>query len=106
MYGKIATCRGSESKDVALGSGIIKSQDQATLLLLLLGKKSGTSGVLKDFTNAVVGLGRALEILVGTNLLADLLSLNGFVSESQRDGRHDAASAQVEHVGKISPAQE
>lgn len=31
--------------------------------------------MLKDFPDALVGLGRALEVLLGTNLLANILSL-------------------------------
>jgi hypothetical protein len=31
--------------------------------------------MFKDFTDSFVGFGRAFEILVGTNLLADLFTL-------------------------------
>ena len=50
-------------------------QDQALVFLLLLGQQGGTGGGFEDFANAVVGLGRALEVLVCTNLLADFLAL-------------------------------
>ena len=52
-------------------------QDEALVALLasLLGEKSGTGCVLKDLANTLVGLCGTLEILVGTNLLPDLLSL-------------------------------
>lgn len=44
-------------------------------LASLLGEKSGTGCVLKDLANTLVGLCGTLKILVGTNLLPDLLSL-------------------------------
>ena len=49
-------------------------------LVLLAGttaarQQSGASGVLEDLADTLVGLGRALEVLVGTNLLANLLTL-------------------------------
>lgn len=40
-----------------------------------LGQKCGAGSVLEHLTDTLVGLGRALEVLVGTDLLADLLSL-------------------------------
>lgn len=40
-------------------------------------KQSGAGGVLKHLADTLVGLGRALEVLVGTNLLADVLTLLG-----------------------------
>ena len=50
--------------------------DQALLALAALaGQKSSTSGRLEDLTHAVVGLGRAFEILVCTDLLANFLTL-------------------------------
>ncbi len=39
------------------------------------GQESSASGVLKHLADTLVGLGRTLEVLVGTNLLADLLTL-------------------------------
>lgn len=51
-------------------------QDLAPLLrLAALGDEGGAGGVLKDLTDAVVGLGGAFEVLVGANLLADILGL-------------------------------
>lgn len=52
-------------------------QDEALVLALasLLGEKSSTGCVLKDLANTLVGLCGTLKILVGTNLLPDLLSL-------------------------------
>lgn len=38
-------------------------------------QQGSTRGVLKHLPDTLVGLGRAFEILVGTNLLADLLTL-------------------------------
>lgn len=39
--------------------------------------EGGTSGMLKDLTNTVAGSGRALQVLVGTDLLSNGLSLDG-----------------------------
>lgn len=51
-------------------------QDQTLLALsALAGQQSGASGGLKDLTDAVVGLGRAFEVFVGTDLLANFLTL-------------------------------
>lgn len=52
-------------------------QDQALVLLVapIPLQQGGTRGVLKHLPDALVGLGRALEVLVGTDLLADLLTL-------------------------------
>ena len=52
-------------------------QDQALLALSTLpGQQGRTGGRLKDFTDALVGLGRAFEIFVGTDLLTNFLALN------------------------------
>ena len=40
-----------------------------------LGEECGAGSVLKHLADTLVGLGRALEVLVGTDLLADLLTL-------------------------------
>lgn len=45
------------------------------LAATLLGEEGGAGRVLEDLTDSLVGLRRALEILVCTNLLADLLTL-------------------------------
>lgn len=52
-------------------------QDEALVLLRAggLAEECGTGCVLENLTDTLVGLGRALEVLVGTDLLADLLSL-------------------------------
>lgn len=50
-------------------------QDGALLLLLLSCEESCTCCVLKDFPDTFVGLGGALEVLLCTNLLAYILSL-------------------------------
>lgn len=39
------------------------------------GEESGACGVLENLADTLVGPGRALEVLVGTDLLADLLTL-------------------------------
>jgi hypothetical protein len=38
--------------------------------------EGGTGGVLEDFADTIVALGRALEVLVGHDLLTDLLTLD------------------------------
>ena len=50
-------------------------QDLALLLLLLPGEQCGTRGVLKHLSHTFVGLGGALEVFLGSNLLADVLGL-------------------------------
>ena len=50
-------------------------QDQALLLLLLPSEEGGARGVLKHLPHALVGLGRALEVFLGANLLADVFGL-------------------------------
>lgn len=54
-------------------------QDKALVLLAaaatLARQESSTGGVLEHLADTLVGLGRALEVLVGANLLADLLTL-------------------------------
>ena len=55
-------------------------ENEALLLLLLPGGESSTGGVLKHFPDTLVGLGRALDVLLGTNLVLDLSRLPGGVS--------------------------
>lgn len=59
--------------------------EQVALVLLAAAsaarQKGGTSGVLKDLTDSLVRLGRALEVLVGADLLANLLTLYAGVSD-------------------------
>ena len=51
-------------------------QDQALLALsALASQEGGTGGRFEDFTDALVCLGRAFKVFVGTNLLADFLTL-------------------------------
>lgn len=51
-------------------------QNQALLALsTLAGEQSSTGGGLEHLTHAVVGLGRAFEVLVSTDLLANFLAL-------------------------------
>lgn len=53
-------------------------QDLTLLLLLVfLGEQSSTGCVLEDFADTLVGFGRAFEVFVSANLLADILSLQG-----------------------------
>jgi hypothetical protein len=63
---------------VWVGSTLGALQDKAlgvVLLASLAGQESRSGRVLEHLTDALVGLGRALEVLVGANLLADLLAL-------------------------------
>lgn len=50
-------------------------QDQALLLLLLPGEQGGAGGMLEDLAHALVRLGRALEVFLSTDLLADIFGL-------------------------------
>jgi hypothetical protein len=51
-------------------------QDQALLRLLLLpGEQGSPRGVLENLSNTLVCLCGALEVLLGANLLADILGL-------------------------------
>jgi hypothetical protein len=53
----------------------LKDAALVTLGSLLARHQGSSSRMLEHFANAFVGLGRALEVLVCTNLLADLLTL-------------------------------
>jgi hypothetical protein len=54
----------------------MRLQDQALLALSTLASQKGSAGGrLEDFADAVVGLGRAFEVFVGSNLLANFLAL-------------------------------
>lgn len=55
-------------------------QDQALVLLLLLGQESCPRGRLKDLADTMVGLGRAFEIFVSADLLANFLALCRLIS--------------------------
>jgi hypothetical protein len=60
---------------------LVRLENQANLARLAASlaldglQESSTSGSLEDFTDTLVGAGRALKVLVGTNLLANLLTL-------------------------------
>jgi hypothetical protein len=56
-------------------SGLVRLQNQAFLLLLLLGQECGTGCVLEHLTNTLIRFRGAFEILVCANLLADFLTL-------------------------------
>lgn len=60
-----------------LSRGYIDLKNQALLVRLagLAREKSRARSVLEHLTDALIGPGRALEVLVGTDLLADLLTL-------------------------------
>jgi len=53
-------------------------EDAALLAFTLFaGQERGAGCVLKDLPNTLVGLGRALKILLRTNLLGDIFGLCG-----------------------------
>lgn len=60
---------------------LVRLENQAALTRLAASlalnglQESSTSGSLEDFTDTLVGTGRALKVLVGTDLLADFLTL-------------------------------
>lgn len=68
-------------------------QDQALLAFTALSRQqSSTGGAFEDFANSLVDLGRAFEVFVGSDLLADLLTLEMIMSAvllevCQRHGR-------------------
>ena len=68
----------------ALTAAVSPLQDAAlaTALLRLSAARheGGTGGVLEDLTDTLVGAGRAFEVLVGADLLTDLLTLDKRVS--------------------------
>jgi hypothetical protein len=53
----------------------LHNQAFAVFLSALSGQESGTGGRLKDFAYTLVGLGRTLEVFVGTDLLTNFLAL-------------------------------
>jgi hypothetical protein len=55
--------------------GPARLQDQTLLVLLSLGQESSTCGSLENLANVVVCLGRAFEVFVRANLLADFVTL-------------------------------
>jgi hypothetical protein len=50
-------------------------QNLALSLVLLACKEGGTGSVLEHLADTLVGLGRALQVLLRTDLLADVLGL-------------------------------
>jgi hypothetical protein len=57
-------------------------QDQALLRLLLFPSEQGSScSVLEYLPDTLVRLCRALEVLLGTNLLADILGLSAVLGK-------------------------
>ena len=55
-------------------------QDQALVLLLLLGQESCSRGRLEDLANTMIGFGGAFQIFIRANLLANFLTLCNLVS--------------------------
>jgi hypothetical protein len=60
---------------------LVALQDNALLLLLLLGQERGACGVFENLTDTLICLCGTLKVLVGANLLANLLALNIIVSQ-------------------------
>lgn len=59
-------------------------------LLLVHLQQSRAGGGLKDLANTLVGAGRALEVLVGTDLLANFLTLHGQLARPLSTIKKDA----------------
>lgn len=55
-------------------------QDQALVLLLLLGQESCSRGRLEDLANTMIGFGGAFQVFICANLLAYFLTLCSLVS--------------------------
>lgn len=55
--------------------GILQNEALVLLAAGLLGEKGGASRVLENLADSLVGLCGTLEVLVGTDLLANLLAL-------------------------------
>ena len=67
--------RGVTKRESEKKGGRRRLQNHALLLLLLPGEQGSASRVLKHLAHAFVGLGRTLEVLLGTDLLTNVLSL-------------------------------
>ena len=65
------------SAEYCLEAGASFLQNQALVLLLLLCQEGSSGGRFENFADTLVGLGRAFEVFVGTNLLAYFLTLGG-----------------------------
>jgi hypothetical protein len=62
--------------DRAIGPACLQDQALLAAATPLLSRGEGSTGsVLKDLTDTLVGLGRALDVLLGTNLILDLSGL-------------------------------
>jgi len=62
--------------DRAIGPACLQDQALLAAATPLLSRGEGSTGcVLKDLTDTLVGLGRALNVLLGTNLILDLSGL-------------------------------
>ena len=61
---------------------MVALQNNALLLLLLLGQESGACGVFENLTDTLIRLCGTLKVLVGANLLADFLTLYIVVSHN------------------------
>lgn len=61
---------------------MVALQDNALLLLLLLGQERGACGVFENLTDTLICLCGTLKVLVGANLLANLLALYIIVSHN------------------------
>lgn len=73
-------------------------QDEALVLLLLLGQESCSRGRLEDLAHTMVGLGRAFQIFVSADLLANFLALCSWISLGIAQGRRLLAFYRVERT--------
>jgi hypothetical protein len=83
-------------------------QDHAFILLLLLVcQESSACSMFENLTDALIGLCRTLKILIGSNLLADFLTLHIIVSLEFREeiicqGCSSLAGSEAEAQGYVS----
>jgi hypothetical protein len=75
--------QGRLSAEYCLEAGA-RLQNQALVLLLLLCQEGSSGGRFENFADTLVGLGRAFEVFVGTNLLAHFLTLLGAARQQKQ----------------------
>jgi len=76
----------------------MRSEDQASALLpaLALAQQRRPRRVLEDLAHALAGLGRALEVVLGTDLLCNGHALLNVVVASRRmEGRRDPRGMRI-----------
>lgn len=66
----------SARNNLVKGDGTSLQDSALALLLACLGQKGSAGSSFENLTNTFVGPGRAFEVLVGADLLADFLTLD------------------------------